>query len=353
MTGAKADLRFAVLGTGFWSLYQIPAWFEVGGVQPVAAYNRTLERAEQVARRFGIPRVYSDPEEMLQKECDNLDFVDIITAVETHAPLVHLAAKYKLPVICQKPMSTNLASAEAMVMECQSAGVPLYIHENWRWQAPIRAFKQVLDSGEIGRPFRARIDMISGYPVFENQPFLKELEQFILSDLGSHTLDTARFLFGEAISLYCHTRQVHRDIRGEDVATIVMNMGENVSVTINMAYAGTPLEREAFPQTFIFVEGDCGSLELSRDYWLRTTTRSGTMIRRVPPHRYAWADPAYEVVHASIVPCNANLLGALKGVGQAETTGEDNLKTVRLVFASYDSARQDQVIHFQSQRSQS
>lgn len=346
MANDKADLKFAILGTGFWSLYQILAWFEVGGAQPVAAYNRTVTKAEQVARRFGIPRVYGEPEELLQKEGDNLDFIDIVTAVETHAPLVQLAAKYKLPVICQKPMSTDLASAEAMVADCQAAGVPLYIHENWRWQAPIRALKQVLVSGEIGRPFRARIDMLSGFDLFTNQPFLKELEQFILTDLGSHTLDTARFLFGEATSLYCHTRQVHRDIKGEDVATIVLSMGEDVSITVNMAYAGNYLEREAFPQTYIFVEGDQGSVELGQDYWLRTTTRAGTLIKRVPPPRYAWADPAYEVVHASIAACNANLLSALKGTGQAETTGEDNLKTVRLVFASYDSASQDQVIHF-------
>jgi len=341
-----AELNFAVIGTGFWSLYQIPAWFEVGGVRPIAAYNRTFSKAEQVAKRFGIPRVYREAEELLQKERDQLDFVDIVTAVETHADLVHLAAKYRLPVICQKPMSTDLASAEGMVSDCRLAGVPLYIHENWRWQAPIRALKQVLDTGVIGQPFRARIDMISGFPVFTNQPFLKELDQFILTDLGSHTLDAARFLFGEASSLYCQTRKVHRDIRGEDAATVVMSMGQNVSVTVNMAYAGNFLEREAFPQTYIFVEGDQGSLELGQDYWLRTTTREGTLLKRVPPPRYAWADPAYEVVHASIAACNANLLGALRGEARAETSGEDNLKTVRLVFAGYDSANRDQVIHF-------
>lgn len=344
-----ADLRFAILGTGFWSLFQIPAWFEVGGVIPVAAYNRTVSKAEQVARRFGITRVYGDPEELLVTERKNLDFIDIITAVETHAPLVHLAAKFKIPVICQKPMSTSLASAEDMVLACREARVPLYIHENWRWQAPIRALKRTLESGEIGAPFRARIDMISGFPLFKNQPFLKDLEQFILTDLGSHTLDTARFLFGEASSLYCQIKKVHPDIKGEDVATIVMRMEGSTMVTVNMAYAENYLEREVFPQTFIFIESDRGSLELGPDYWLRTTTREGTMIKRVTPPRYAWADPAYEVVHSSIVPCNANLLAALKGEGPAETTGEDNLKTVRLVFSSYDSANTDQVIHFDEQ----
>jgi D-apiose dehydrogenase len=249
-------------------------------------------------------------------------------------------------VICQKPMSTDLASAETMVAVCKEAGVPLYIHENWRWQAPIRALKEVLNSGQIGTPFRARIDMISGFPVFDNQPFLKELEQFIITDLGSHTLDTARFLFGEASSVYCQTRRIHNDIRGEDVATIMMDMGPGTTVTVNMAYAGTPLEREAFPQTFIFVEGEAGSLELTADYWLRVTSKQGTLARRVPPPRYQWADPAYEVVHSSIVPCNANILAGLKGERQAETTGEDNLKTMRLVFASYDSAAANKVIYF-------
>src|SRR5512146_1003161 len=171
-----SDLKFAIFGTGFWSLFQIPAWLEVGGARPEAAYNRTLSRAEGVAKRFGIPRVYGGAEELLRNECENLDFVDIITAVETHAPLVKLAAKYHLPVICQKPMSTDLASAEEMVAACREAGVPFYIHENWRWQAPIRALKRVLDDGTIGQPFRARIEMISGFPVFVNQPFLGELE---------------------------------------------------------------------------------------------------------------------------------------------------------------------------------
>ena len=339
------DLKFAVFGTGFWSLFQIPAWFEVGGVRPVAAYNRTLSRAEKVAHTFSIPHVYSDPEELLANE--QVDFVDIITAVETHEPLVQLAAKYKKPVICQKPMSTSLASAERMLAACQAAGVPLYIHENWRWQTPIRAVQQILAQGAIGRPFRARLDMISGFPVFANQPFLKTLDQFILTDLGSHLLDVARFLFGEASSLYCQTRQVHKDIRGEDVATVLMEMGDQrTTVTVNLAYAENYLEREAFPQTAIFIEGECGSLELARDYAVRLTTREGTLSRRYAPPRYAWADPAYEVVHASIVPCNANLLAALKGEARAETTGEDNLKTVRLVFAAYDSAADGKVIHF-------
>jgi len=43
------------------------------------------------------------------------------------------------------------------------------------------------------------------------------------------------------------------------------------------------------------------------------------------------------------VPCQANILQGLRGEGTAETTGDDNLKTIRLVFAAYESAQTAQV----------
>jgi predicted dehydrogenase len=334
--------RFALFGAGFWAGYQLSGWLELPAVSCVAIYNRTKSKADHLALRFKVAATYDEPERLLDEVA--VDFVDICTAVETHADLVLLAARRKLPVVCQKPMAPSWEEAERMVQACRQAGVPFFVNENWRWQTPIRALKQVLDEGAVGDVFRARITMVSGFPVFANQPFLREVEHFILMDMGSHLLDTARFLFGEAETLYCQTRRVHTDIRGEDVATVMLRSRSGATVLVEMGYAENYLERDHFPQTFVFVEGTKGSAELAPDYWLRVTTASGTHARRVPPPRYAWADPAYEVVHSSIVPCQANLLAALRGEAQAETTGEDNLRTMRLVFAAYESASAGKVI---------
>ncbi len=334
-------LRFAIAGTGFWARFQLAAWRELQGAECVALYNRTRGKAEALAQEFGIPAVYDDAGEMVRRE--KLDFLDVITDVKTHSRFVCLAAEHGLPVICQKPMATSLEEAQRMLQTCRHAGVPLYIHENWRWQAPIRQLNKELTAERIGKPFRARIQYCTSYPVFDNQPFLREIDQFILTDMGSHILDVARFLFGEAETLYCRTHRIHEDIRGEDVATVMMRMGGGTTVACDLSYASRT-ERERFPETYIFVEGSKGSLELGPDYWIRVTTAEGTHATRYPPPRYAWADPAYDLVHASIVPCNADLLTALRGEGEAETTGEDNLKTVRLVFASYGSARSGQVV---------
>ena len=188
--------------------------------------------------------------------------------------------------------------------------------------------------------------MISGFDVWANQPALRELPQFILTDLGTHILDTARACFGEARSLYC---QLHRtlapDVKGDNVATLLLSMGEaKTSVVIELGYAKTPLERESFPQTLAFVEGPLGSIEVTGDYWLRVTTKKGTQSRRHAPPRYAWADPRYDISQSSMVPCHRDLLAALRGETPGETTGADNLKTLELVFGAYESARRDAVV---------
>jgi predicted dehydrogenase len=339
------ELRFAAFGAGFWARFQLAAWRELPGVRCVAIHDRDRARAEALAADAGIPAVYDRADDLLREV--RPDFVDVITDVHSHASLVRMAAEHGIPAICQKPMAPTLSEAEEMVSACREAGVSLLVHENWRWQAPIRVARRMLDEGRIGVSFRARIDMNSGFPVFDNQPSLKELDRFILSDMGTHILDVARFLFGEPASLYATTRRVNPDIKGEDVATVVMQAGSaRTTVLCEMAYAQNPLERDCFPQTLLFVEGDRGSLEIAPDYWLRVTTTDGTHSRRHPPPRYSWADPSYDVVHSSMVPCLENLLGALRtgDPTAAETHAEDNLKTLRLVFTAYESARDNRVI---------
>lgn len=338
-------LRFAVFGAGFWTRFQLAAWREVGGVAPVAIYNRTRSRAEALAAEFGIPAVYDDAEALLRET--RPDFVDNITEVGGHHPLSLLCARHHVACICQKPMAASLAHAREMVAAFSAAGTPFFVHENFRWQAPLRALIATLRAGVIGTPFRARLSFISGFDVWGNQPALRGLEQFILTDLGTHLLDTARACFGEASSLYC---QLHRtlvpEVRGDNVATLMLAMGPaRTSVEVELAYARTPLERECFPQTTAFVEGPLGSIEVTPDFGLRVTTGGGTEVSRVVPARYAWADPRYDVVHASIVECHRDILAALQGRSAAETTGADNLRTLELVFGAYDSAATNSVVH--------
>jgi len=336
-------LKFAVLGTGFWSDYQLAGWQELGGVQPIAFYNRTVAKAQKLADHYGVKDVYDDVDKLLDKHAGELDFVDIITDVGTHSLFTEKAASRGINVICQKPMAPTLDAAKRMVASCEATDVKFFIHENFRWQAPIRKLKEILDSGVIGQPFKANVCFCSGFPVFENQPFLKDLEQFILTDIGSHVLDICRFLFKEVESLYCQTQRVNPTIKGEDVANVLLRMKSGLSCIVQMSYASI-LEREVFPQTLITVEGEEGSVSLAHNYLLKITTRKGTLTEIAKPREYAWLDPAYALVHSSIVDCNRNILSGLRGGLNTETTGKDNFETVRLVHTAYKSAKENKVI---------
>lgn len=331
------DLKVAMAGAGFWARYQLAAWDEVPGVRVVGVCDRDRAKAARLAAERGVAAVYDDAEEMIARE--RPDLLDVVTSVPGHAPLVRLAASRGVAVLCQKPMAADLDECEALVAECRRAGVGFAVHENWRWQAPLRHVGELIAGGAIGEVFRARIDMISGFDVFANQPGLRDDERFILADLGCHLFDLARYYLGEADSIACLTRRVRPEIRGEDAATALVGFGGGRAMaTISMAYAGTPLERECFPQTLVFVEGDRGSIEVDTDYRVRVTTADGTLVKRVAPPNYPWADPAYAVVHASLVPCLTDAAKAVREGTRAETDAADNLRTMRLVFAAYESA---------------
>ena len=335
-------LTGAVIGSGFWANYQIAAWKEIQEVQLVAIYNRTIEKAEVVARKFGIPKVSESIEDLLSKE--HLDFVDIITDVTTHSLFTRKAAEKGINVICQKPMATSKEEAKAMISICEENHVNLFIHENFRWQASIRALKKALQSEVTGKPFKARVSFCSAFPVYSNQPFLKEQEHFIISDVGSHVLDICRFLFGEAKTLYCLTQQIKPDICGEDVANMLMEMESGVHCFVEISYASI-LEKESFPQTLALIECEKGTIHLSTDFELKIITKEKISVEVIKPQLYHWVDPAYSIVHSSIVDCNRNILKGLKG-GDCETSGYDNYKTVQLVAAAYESALTGKVIHF-------
>jgi len=339
-------LKFAVLGCGFWSKFQIGAWSEVEGVELVAVYNRTRSKAENIAEYFKVPRVYDNADDLFKSE--KLDFVDIITDVDTHSFFVEMAVKNGLKkIICQKPMAPDFKTAKLMVKKCSDAGAKLYIHENYRWQAPVRRFKQIIESGVIGKPFKARISFLSGFPVFDNQPFLKKLDHFILTDMGSHILDVIRYLFGECDELWCVTRSINKGIKGEDLAVVLLEMKSGIPVYTEMSYASI-VEHDSFSTLHILAEGEKGSVYLGPEFEIRTTTKQGTVSEFINFPAYTWADPDYIVNHESGIHINRNILNDMTGTGKAENTGSDNLETVRLIWACYESAEKGKTVKIEN-----
>ncbi|RUU13657.1 Gfo/Idh/MocA family oxidoreductase [Mesorhizobium sp. USDA-HM6] len=330
-----AELRGALTGCGFFAVNQMHGWGDIDGASIVAICDRDPERLRIVGDQFGIERRYSDAAEMFAGE--TLDFVDIATTVGSHRPLVEMAAANRVPVICQKPFAPSLGDAKAMVKACADAGVPLMVHENFRWQSPIQAVRAVLDSGEIGKPFFGRISFRSAYDVFSGQPYLATGKRFIIEDLGIHILDIARFLLGDVSSLTARTTRVNPDIAGEDVATMLMDHEGGATSVVDCSYA-TKLATEPFPETLIEIDGSDGTIRLAQGYRLTVTGKSGTSITDVSPPLLPWASRPWHNIQESVLAIQKHWVDCLTSGKEPATSGADNLKTFALVEAAYAGA---------------
>lgn len=335
-------LRGGLIGCGFFAQNQMNGWREVDNVDIVAVADSNRERAESFATEFRIPKVYTDAVLMLQEQ--QLDFVDVITQAGSHRPLVELAASHRTPVICQKPMANSVEDARAMVLACQSVGIPFMVHENFRWQHPLRVLKKIVADGEIGNLFFGRILFRSGYDPSLNQPYLAEDPRFILADVGVHILDVARFFFGEVVHLTCQTQRVNPRIKGEDVATVLLKMASGATCVSELSYA-SKTTHDPFPQTLVHLEGTLGRATLHQDYRIEIDLGDG--VREVLPTlpTYAWSTPPFEAVQDSVVAIQRHWAECLQSGREPETSGRDNLKTLELVFGSYLSAEKNAIFH--------
>ena len=338
------NLRGALIGCGFFAVNHLHGWRDAKGAEVVAICDANPVRLKAVGDEFGIVRRYQDAAEMLSTE--KLDFVDIATTVQSHRALVELAAAHKIPVICQKPIAPNLTDAKAMVAACAMANVPLMIHENFRWQSALRQVKQIVKTGEIGEIFWGRISFRSAYDVFSGQPYLAEGQRFIVEDLGIHALDVARFLMGDAQNVSARITRVNPKIKGEDVATMLLDHRNGMASVVDCSYA-TKLEREPFPETIVELDGTKGTLRLGQGYKLTVTLLQGTRHEDVSPPLLPWASKPWHNIQESVALVQQHWVDCLNSKVEPETSGRDNLKTFALVEAVYQSAASGQTVDVQ------
>ena len=345
MAAPGKPLRGALIGCGFFAINQLEAWREIEGAEIVAICDRDANRLREVGERFGIASRHADAAAMLEAGLggERLDFVDIATTPPSHRALVELASSHGLDAICQKPIAPSLADARAMVAAADAAGTLLTVHENFRWQTPIRQVRRALDRGAIGSPFWGRVSFRSGYDVYAGQPYLATGERFIIEDLGIHILDIARFLFGEVRSLAARTRRVNPMIHGEDVATMLLDHEGGVHSIVDCSYA-TRTERDPFPETLIEIDGTEGSLRLGQDYRLVLTRPDGTTEEDASPALPSWGSKPWHNIQESVRALQEDWVAAKREGRRPETNGHDNLRTFALVEAAYRSAETGAVV---------
>jgi len=329
------SLRGGLIGCGFFAENHLNAWAGLEGAEIAALCDLNPDRLAEIGHRFGIGAAYSDAADMLTNE--QLDFVDIATTVSSHLPLVTLAAGHVATIICQKPFAGKVHEAEAMVAACADAGATLLVHENFRWQRAFVEMKRLVDQGLVGTPHFGRFAFRHGYDNYVNQPYLAEIERFAIMDVGLHLFDLTRLFFGEATHLSCSTQRLNPAVRGEDAFTALVEHRSGARSICDCSFYSV-YDPEPFPNTAALIEGDQGTLELDRAFALTVHTRSGRETLDLEPEVPRWGGKPWHGVQDSVVRFQRHAVDVMRGHGDPQPSGADNIETLRLAIAAYEAA---------------
>jgi len=319
----NGPLRGGIAGCGYFGQIQLEAWGRIPGVEIVAACDRDVQRA-----RASAPAAYADAGEMLRRE--KLDFLDVATRPDSHLPLVRLAARYKVPLICQKPMAPEWEAAVAMVEAAEAAETPFMIHENWRWQPWYRETRRRIDAGDIGEPvsysFQIRqADGLGGHP-YPKQPYFAQMPRLLIYETMVHQIDTARFLFGDVASVTARSRRVNPIIAGEDQAIIVLTHTDGLLGLVDA-------NRFAFPSPkgpamgVTRIDGVEGTITIPATGEI---VLNETKVWNPPPEEFYKGD--------SVRATQEHFIQCLRSGNEFESSGREYLKTFAVVEAAYRSA---------------
>jgi len=340
MTGNT--IRIGVIGCGFYAQNHLNAWRDLTpfGAALTAVCDVDAAKAKAAGETFGVPW-HTDVKAMLAAE--KLDAVDIVTRQDTHREIAETTIAHGVSTIVQKPFAPTWEDATAIVEAAKKARVWLAVHENFRYQAPLRAVRKVIDSGAIGEPSWARITFRTGFDVYRTQPYFSDEERFVIADVGVHVLDVARFLLGDVSRISCETQRRNPKVRAEDTATMLLRHESGAVSVVEVTYEARRAD-DWFPETLLEIEGPRGSIVVTAGSRMKLTSDGVASETDIGTPLLPWTSHPWHVSQEGALGACRHFLDCLQRGVPAETRGEDNLRTYALVDAAYRAAAEHRAI---------
>jgi predicted dehydrogenase len=153
-------IRVAIVGCGRISdLHQL-GYRGREDARIVAVCDNNRRRASQKAKAWGVEKVYSDYQQVLEDK--TIDLVELLTPHHLHYPMSVQAAQAGKHISVQKPMALSASEADQMIAAADKAGVMLRVYETFVYYAPAVRAKAMIEAGEIGEVRAVRMHVNTG-----------------------------------------------------------------------------------------------------------------------------------------------------------------------------------------------
>jgi D-apiose dehydrogenase len=306
-------------------------------VRIAAVCDLDRSHAEAAAQRWNIPAIFNSVEAMIDGA--SWDVGVVCTPTPVREAVVNTLAAAGKHLYIEKPLADSYPEAQRMVAACEAAGVTLAVDQNLRYHYPFYQARDLIAEGRIGK-----LVGITHQDLFfrQDRGWRIQHPRHALAVMGIHWLDGFRWMLGsEARGLICRTcRSAAIECVGETDAWLQITFENDVTVDYIQSFSSP------YGRTETVIIGEEGTLCLHYHETALYQRQAG----REPVER--WTNPyAGEGKPESAFVGLNHLLTALE-TGDSEApgapnSGQDNLQSVALLDAAYQSAAEQRPILFE------
>lgn len=331
------QLKFALIGCGRIAerhAEQMRKWGQI-----VAVCDIIPDRMEAYARQDGA-NTYPTIDQLLAVE-RNLDLVVICSPNFLHAPQSIMALDHGFHVLCEKPLSINTNDAKNMIRSAEANNKSLFVVKQNRYNPPVKALKQLINSGHIGKINSFQINCFWNRPEAYYQDSWRgkrNMDGGILYTQFSHFIDLMAWMLGEVKSTHALTANyLHPQIEIEDAGVICFEMQSGAIGT--MHFHVNAFQQNMEGSFTIFAEK--GTIKIGGQYLntLEYQMYDGEKIIPEPStgtaNDYGFYQGSMSNHHLVYEDVVKTLLGEDRGVAD----GLEGLKSVDIIEQIYRSAK--------------
>ena len=336
-------IRIGIIGAGNISRTHALAARDIPGVEVASVWSRTPAAASALAREVGA-EAFRELEELLDHR--PLDMVIVGTPSGLHAEHASLAARRGIHVLAEKPLDVDVARVDALLADCEQAGVTLGVIFQDRTAPDLVWLRNIIAAGALGRPL-----LVSAHVKWYRPPEYYAASSWrgtwaldgggAVMNQGIHTVDLLLWLFGDVDRVAAITRTALHAIEVEDTAVASLQFASGAVGTLEVTTAAYP----GFPRR-VELTGSEGTVTIEGDRVVSVSLRSEPPIARPQHDGNANASASSPVVsdirgHRRVIE---DFIDAVQLHRSPLCDGRDGRRSVALVQAIYRSARDRQWI---------
>ncbi len=298
-------LRMGLVGGGIGSfigkVHSIAACLDNRAVVVAGAFSSDPQRSKDSASEYDVApdRAYGSYKEMMAAEAakpagERIDFVSVTTPNHTHAEIAKAALEAGFHVVCDKPMTFDLAQAEDLVQTVEKTKKVFSLTHTYTGYPLVRQARDMILNGEFGEIQAIRSNYIQGWlrskleaadqkqAAWRTDP-KKSGAAGCFGDIATHAYNMARYMTAlKPAEISCHLKVFVEGRKLDDYGTAIVRFENGALGTVTASQISHGRENDMF----IEVDGTEGSL-----IWRQENPNELIVRRNGKPHQIYTRDP--------------------------------------------------------------